>query len=133
MAPQPQKVQHQYYSPQVRRKSVDLTMLQNIRECHESSDSSDDELLVAEQLSSLSVNNMAPMAHTTKVVRHQPPAYYGGVHPVYLPNSRIKAKKLQKPPLLTPACQGCCQHRGNNSCVLSSAKSGEDNKKCIIS
>ena len=122
---QPQK-QHQYYSPQVRRKSVDLTLLQNIRECHETSDSSDEELLVAEQLSSLSVN-MAPAKR-----QQQQPAYYGGVHPVYLPNSRLKAKKLQKTPLLTPSCQGCCQH--DTSCSLSSAaKSGEDNKKCIIS
>ena len=169
----PQK-QHQYYSPQVRRKSVDLTLLQNIRECHETSDSSDEDqtiLVASDQLSALSVvhnhqhhqqkkagnsnvNLMQqhPMLHAksskSRQISSQQPAYYGGVHPVYLPNSRLKAKKLQKmPPPMTSTvlpdypgintnCQGCCQHHssGNTCCSLSnSVKSGEDNKKCIIS
>ena len=56
--------------------------------------------------------------------------YYGGVHPVYLPNSRSKAQKLQKMPLLEAQhpiqqhCQGCCQN--------ARIKTGDD-KKCIIS
>ena len=183
--------QHQYYSPQVRRKSVDLPLqLQNIRECpHEiSSDSSDEDqtiLVASDQLSALSVvqhqhhqqkkagnSNVNPMQQQQPMLLHhhhnhakssksrqissqQQPAYYGGVHPVYLPNSRLKAKKLQKlPPPMTSTtvlpdypgistnniCQGCCQHHnisaggGNACCSLSNnVKSGEDNKKCIIS
>ena len=176
--------QHQYYSPQVRRKSVDLPLqLQNIRECpHEiSSDSSDEDqtiLVASDQLSALSVvqhqhlqqkkagnSNVNPMQQQQPMLLHhhhnhakssksrqissqQQPAYYGGVHPVYLPNSRLKAKKLQKmPPPMTSTvlpdypgintnCQGCCQYHssGNTCCSLSnSVKSGEDNKKCIIS
>ena len=171
--------QHQYYSPQVRRKSVDLTRFENIREeCHETSDSSDEDqtiLVASDQLSALSVvqqhhhqqkkagnSNVNLMQHYAKSSKtrqisssssqhQQQPAYYGGVHPVYLPNSRLKAKKLQKmPPPMTSTvlpdypgintnnCQGCCQHHnsagGNTCCSLSnSVKSGEDNKKCIIS
>ena len=52
--------------------------------------------------------------------------YYGGVHPVYLPNSRSKAEKLQKMPLYHQHCQGCCQHQHHRM------KTGDD-KRCIIS
>ena len=107
--------QNQYYSPQVSRRKSEFHYLQ------ESSDSEEEE-----------VQQPILQPILTKPARLP---YYGGVKPVYLPNSRAKAQKMQqlKTPLYSnpshpigpvhPGCQGCCHHH---------KKTNED-KRCIIS
>ena len=110
--------QHQYYSPQVRRRQSAFHYFQQ-----ESSDSEAEELIEQQvQVQQFSRG-------------HSRLPYYGGVKPVYLPNSRTKAQKLQqqqKTPLLSnntqvlpieQQCQGCCHHH----------KKHNEDKKCIIS
>ena len=144
---------HQYYSPQLqRRKSEDFSYFnyQNyqINE-KDTSDSSDDEnesrlglgLGGSQKFEKSAVLPPNSQQFSNPSSQHQPARrlqYYGGVHPVYLPNSRQKAQKLQKTPLYEPQhsvlqvqqqqhCQGCCHH----SRFL--AKNTSDDKKCIIS
>ena len=107
--------QNQYYSPQVSRRKSEFHYLQ------ESSDSEEEE-----------VQQPILQPILTKPARLP---YYGGVKPVYLPNSRAKAQKMQqlKTPLysnpshpvvpVNPGCQGCCHHH---------KKTNED-KSCILS
>lgn len=124
----PAQKQFQYYSPQLqrRRKSADLSWLQPPPP-EDSSDSSEDEL-------DDFVVDPRPLSAV-------PPRYYGGVHPVYLPNSRQKAQKLQKAPVFGEnSCQGCCQqphqqHRDYNIKLLTTkcSSSSGDEKRCTIS
>ena len=76
------------------------------------------------QLNTSGTGGLMPVNTTPASRRLQ---YYGGVHPVYLPNSRSKAEKLQKMPLYHEHCQGCCQHQHHRM------KTGDDDKRCIIS
>lgn len=76
------------------------------------------------QLNASGAGGLMPVNATPASRRLQ---YYGGVHPVYLPNSRSKAEKLQKMPLYHEHCQGCCQHQHHRM------KTGDDDKRCIIS
>ena len=76
------------------------------------------------QLNTSGAGGLMPVNTTPASRRLQ---YYGGVHPVYLPNSRSKAEKLQKMPLYHEHCQGCCQHQHHRM------KTGDDDKRCIIS
>ncbi len=129
-----------FYSPQLqRRKSEDYSYY---HETFEEVSSESEE----EQKFSVTSSQLLKSAVASAVPSQQ---YYGGVHPVYLPNNRSKAQKLQKmaPPVLeSPSthsripgfqacppgiqsqliqhCHGCChQHK----------KSSGDDKKCIIS
>ena len=107
--------QHQYYSPQVRRRSE----FQYFHPGGDQSSDSETEELIEQQVQVQMRASRLP--------------YYGGVKPVYLPNSRTKAQKLQqKTPLLLghnsvlnpieTKCQGCCHH-----------KKHKEDKGCIIS
>ena len=145
--------QHQFYSPQLqRRKSEDFINYhkQYHQKC-ETSDSSDEETehhpqqnLFTSQSQQQQLTGVGGPAtqHLPAHALTQPPPpvlsasgqpaarrlqYYGGVHPVYLPNSRSKAEKLQKMPLYHQHCQGCCQHQLHHR-----MKTGDD-KRCIIS
>ena len=110
--------QNQYYSPQVTRRKSEFHYFQ------ESSDSEVEE-------------TPEPILQPIQQPKARLP-YYGGVKPVYLPNSRAKAQKMQqlKTPLyanpsssgvpVNAGCQGCCHHHHHNK------KTNED-KRCIIS
>lgn len=123
---------HQFYSPQLQRRksSEEFSKFQNSPET-ESEESSDEESPAMAEMDLFS-------KHQQLKQRLQ---YYGGVHPVYLPNSRSKAQKLQKMPVLPPAsnsqqhCQGCCaanHHHQQQQTNQTRMKSGDD-KRCIIS
>lgn len=103
-----QQKKRQYYSPQLQRRQSESKYEEFYLSCSE--ESSEDEIEAEQKF------------QKTK----QKLQYYGGVHPVYLPNSRVKAK--QKKQELAQHCQGCCHHPNNNERRMKS-----DDKRCIIS